>query len=131
MRVQGRCDDVVMLRKPGGARVQLLPMALTTAVEEGAGLHLFQIVRISDRAIAIRVPEGPERVRRASWEAARTALAPVLAAHGLDGVEIALDASPPEVSAASGKLRQVISGEHRGGAARSRSKRPAAPERPS
>ena len=131
MRVQGRCDDVVTLRKPGGARVQLLPMALTTAVEEGAGLHLFQIVRISDRALAIRVPEGPERVRRASREAARTALAPVLAAHGLDGVEIALDASPPEVSAASGKLRQVISGEHRGGAARSRSKRPAAPERPS
>lgn len=130
LRVQGRCDDVVTLRRRDGARVPLLPMALTTAVEEGADLHLFQIVRVSDRELALRVPEGPARARRASWEAARSALAPLLAAHGLDDVEVSLDASPPQVSATSGKLHQVVTAAPRRGAARSRGKRPEAP-RPS
>lgn len=128
LRVQGRCDDVVTLRRRDGTRVPLLPMALTTAVEEGTDLHLFQLVRVSDHALALRVPEGPARVRRASWQAARSALAPLLAAHRLDNVEVSLDASPPQVSAASGKLHQVVACRHRGGAARSRAKRPGAPD---
>jgi phenylacetate-coenzyme A ligase PaaK-like adenylate-forming protein len=130
LRVQGRCDDIVTLRRRDGARVPLLPMALTTAVEEGAGLHLFQIVRVSDRELALRVPEGPARARRASWDAARSALAPLLVAHGLGDVEVSLDASPPQVSATSGKLQQVVTAAPLRGAARSRGKRPGGP-RPS
>ena len=109
LRVEGRCDDVVTLRRRDGARVPVLPMALTTAIEEGAGLHLFQLVWLSDRELAIRVPEGPSRARQASCRAARAALAPLLAAHGLDDVTVALDPLPPVVSASSGKLHQVIS----------------------
>ena len=123
LRVQGRCDDVVTLRRRDGARVRLLPMALTTAIEEGADLHLFQLVRHSDRELAIRLPEAPARSRAVACRAARSALAPLLAAHGLDDVELALDPLPPAVSASSGKLRQVISDGGRAGAASPRAGR--------
>ena len=116
------------LRRRDGALVQVLPMALTTAIEEGAGLHLFQLVRLSDRELAIRLPEGPSRARQASCRAARTALAPLLAAHGLDDVAVALDPLPPRVSASSGKLHQVISQARRPGAAPPRAGRSRAAE---
>ena len=115
LRVQGRCDDVVTLRRRDGGRVPVLPMALTTAIEERAGLHLFQVVRVSDDTLAIRLPEGAPRARRSAWLAARGAVAALLADHGLDNVELLLDAAPPQISETSGKLRQVVSAAHRGG----------------
>jgi hypothetical protein len=124
----GRCDDVVTLRRRDGARCRCCDGPDDGG--RGADLHLFQIVRVSDRELALRVPQGPAGARRASWVAARSALAPLLAAHGLDDVEVSLDASPPQVSATSGKLHQVVTAAPRRGAARSRGKRPEAP-RPS
>jgi phenylacetate-coenzyme A ligase PaaK-like adenylate-forming protein len=117
LRVEGRCEDVLTLRRRDGVRVRMLPMALTTAIEEGAGLHLFQIVRNSDHELALRLPEGSARSRQAAWRAARSALAPLFATHGLDDVTVVLDRSPPAVSPSSGKLHQVISGAHGPGSA--------------
>ncbi|CAG0988389.1 Phenylacetate-coenzyme A ligase [Burkholderiales bacterium] len=124
LHVEGRRDDVVTLRRRDGVRVPLLPMALTTAIEEGSGLHVFQVVRVSDDALAIRLPDAPARARRASWSAARGALSALLEAHGLDNVDLSLDAAPPQVSAASGKLQQVVDPARHGVAAGPRARRP-------
>lgn len=108
LAVHGRADDVVTFDRPDGARVSLLPLALATAVEEGAGVHLFQLVRRSSDTLAVRLPDDPPRERRAHWRAVRIALSELLAAHGLSNVDVVLDPMPPIIDPSSGKLREVI-----------------------
>jgi phenylacetate-coenzyme A ligase PaaK-like adenylate-forming protein len=67
--VEGRTDDVVALRAPGGATVRLLPLAISTVVEHAAGAHRFQVAqtgpdRLSVRIAPVRDTERLEPVRR-------------------------------------------------------------------
>ncbi len=123
LAVHGRAGDLLTLERRDGTRVSLLPLALETAIEEGADTHGFQIVQRSPDALSIRLPDEAPRARQARWRAVKAALAPLFAANGLDHVELALDPAPPAIDAASGKSRQVIAEPHRRGAARSRAGR--------
>jgi phenylacetate-coenzyme A ligase PaaK-like adenylate-forming protein len=108
IRVQGRVDDVVTFNAPDGHAVSLLPLALTTVVEDAADIHRFQLVARPPRRLALRLEiDEPER-RRTVWQAVSKALARYLAAQSLGNVEVVLDAQPPVVDARSGKLRSVI-----------------------
>ena len=50
--VQGRCDDILILRSASGAPVKLLPLAVTTVLEEEAGVSQFLLAQVdSDRLI--------------------------------------------------------------------------------
>jgi phenylacetate-coenzyme A ligase PaaK-like adenylate-forming protein len=108
IRVDGRRDDILSLRRSDGAVIDLLPLALSTAVEEAADLHCFQIVQQGDEALALRMPEGGRQRRVAAWRAARRALRQLLDHHALPNVDVRLDALPPQPEPGSGKLRQVL-----------------------
>ena len=110
MRIDGRCDDTLALRRSDGTLVSLLPLALSTVVEEASDLHCFQIVQQGDEALALRLPDDDPRRRSEAWRAARGALRALLAEHALPNVQVELDAAPPQVDAHSGKLRQVVAG---------------------
>ena len=118
IRIEGRCDEIVTLRRADGARVDLLPMALTTAIEEASGLHWFQIVQRDDESLAVRFCEEAPQRRRAVWQAARKALRTLLDRHALANVRVDLDALPPQPHPGSGKLRQVIAAQSHGHDAR-------------
>ncbi len=108
IRAQGRNDDVVTLTSADGRSVSLLPLALTTVVEEAADIHRFQLVARPPDQLALRLdPEDGDR-RRAAWHAAARALSRYLAAQSLANVEIVLDKQPPLPDPRSGKLREVI-----------------------
>jgi phenylacetate-coenzyme A ligase PaaK-like adenylate-forming protein len=50
--VEGRCDDMLILLGAGGAPVKLLPLAVTTVLEEEAGVSQFQLAQADpDRLI--------------------------------------------------------------------------------
>jgi phenylacetate-coenzyme A ligase PaaK-like adenylate-forming protein len=108
IRVEGRCDDVVTLTAPDGRAVRLLPLALTTLIEDVAGIHRFQLVQQAPDRLGLRLAHGEAAQRRAAWQAASRVLLDYLARQGLANVAIALDERQPVPDPCSGKLRQVI-----------------------
>jgi phenylacetate-CoA ligase len=110
MRIDGRCDDTLALRREDGIPVKLLPLALSTVVEEASDVHCFQIVQRGDDALALRLPDDESRQRSDTFRAARVALLALLSEHGLPNVQVELDAAPPQIEPHSGKLRQVVAG---------------------
>lgn len=57
IEVVGRHDDILRLRGGAGHTVALLPLALSTVMEEGAGVFDFQIVQRDDNTLVVRLPQ--------------------------------------------------------------------------
>ena len=108
MRVAGRCDDVMSFRSADGRMVALLPLALTTIVEDAANVHRFQLVQQAPDRLALRLESGDKPGRQQCWHAAASALRSYLATQSLSNVQVVLDHKPPSVDAHSGKLRAAI-----------------------
>lgn len=112
LRVDGRSDEVLRLRDKKGNRVDLLPLAVTTVVEETAAAHQFQIVQTAPDALGVRV-EGHNGVDESSlWRGIAAALRAYLDSQGLSSVAIHRDLTPLQRSPRSGKLRRVIAARH-------------------
>jgi putative adenylate-forming enzyme len=111
IRVEGRRDDVLSMRTPDGRLVQLLPLALTTIVEEAAHVHRFQIVQTAADRLMLRLDPGDDRDRQAVWLAAAGALRDYLATQSLPNVQVGLDKQGPLADQRSGKLREVVAME--------------------
>jgi phenylacetate-CoA ligase len=111
IRVEGRRDDVLSMRTPDGRLVQLLPLALTTIVEEAAHVHRFQIVQTAADRLMLRLDPGDDRDRQAAWLAAAGALRDYLATQSLPNVQVGLDKQGPLADQRSGKLREVVAME--------------------
>ena len=107
IRVDGRKDDIVSLRAPGGARVRLPPLALATVVEESADVHRFQLVQDGESHLALRI-DPSEAARGLAWKRAAPALRAYLKRQGLSNVGVSLGRGAPRVDARSGKLRAVV-----------------------
>ncbi|MBK9609226.1 MAG: phenylacetate--CoA ligase family protein [Betaproteobacteria bacterium] len=108
IRVEGRRDDVITMAAAGGRSVRLLPLALTTIVEEAADVHRFQIVHTGGAKLLLRFETADARRRQEVFADAEQALRGYLARQGVAGARIALDAHPPATDLRSGKLRQVV-----------------------
>jgi len=108
MRVEGRRDDVLSLRGANGGIVRLLPLALTTIVEEAAHVHRFQIVQTGADRLMLRLEPCAADVRSSIWHAAETALRKYLQEQSLPDVHVELDKHVPLSDPRSGKLREVI-----------------------
>jgi phenylacetate-coenzyme A ligase PaaK-like adenylate-forming protein len=107
LHVEGRSDDVVALTAANGERVELLPLALTTVVEEHAGAHQFQIIQAAPDALDIRLqmPRGTSPVPL--WSKVEYALRAYLDAQGLPEVALHFEPGPLLRRGRSGKLRRV------------------------
>ncbi len=111
LRVDGRCDEILALRDPGGREVIVLPLALTTVLEDVAHAHCFQIIQTAPDALSLRLetsdarPAGSDRAR-----GIQAALRGYLGALGLPNVLIELDSAPPGREGRSGKLRRIVAG---------------------
>jgi hypothetical protein len=108
IHVEGRRDDIVALSARDGRIVRLLPLALSTVVEEAAGVHRFQIVQDAPDRLRLRLDAGEPGARQAAWRTAASALRAYLRSQSLANVRVALDRSPPVTEPRSGKLRQVV-----------------------
>jgi phenylacetate-coenzyme A ligase PaaK-like adenylate-forming protein len=108
IRVEGRRDDVLSMRAPDGKLVRLLPLALTTIVEEATHVHRFQILQTAADRLTLRLESCGDDARRAAWHAAADALRGYLAQQSLSNVHVGLDRHGPLTDRRSGKLREVI-----------------------
>ena len=96
------------MRAPDGKLVRLLPLALTTIVEEAAHAHRFQIVQTAADRLMLRLEPCGDDARRAAWHAAAGALRDYLAHQSLPNVHVGLDKHGLLIDRRSGKLREVI-----------------------
>jgi phenylacetate-coenzyme A ligase PaaK-like adenylate-forming protein len=109
LRVDGRSDEILAFRDPRGRGVVVLPLALTSVVEECDGAHSFQVIQTAADAVSIRLgtdsaePAGAARARRV-----QAALRGYFDALGLANVSVAPDPAPPERERRSGKLRRIV-----------------------
>ncbi|MDP1790506.1 MAG: phenylacetate--CoA ligase family protein, partial [Methylibium sp.] len=108
IEVKGRADDTLRLRDAQHRPVTILPLALETAIEEGAHVTQFQALCGSNGdSIELRF-EASVGDARAAFTQSRRALAAFLAHHGVSGTRISMSAAEPLRQRASGKLRRVV-----------------------
>ncbi len=112
IRAEGRQDEVVTMRDAEGRLVSLLPLALTTIVENAADVHRFQLVQQAPDCLALRLEPCAVKHSSRAWPSAASALRDYLARQSLANVRVVLDPQPPQADARSGKLRQVIVEAH-------------------
>lgn len=107
MEVAGRSDDALLLGPPGKAAVCVLPLAITTVLDDEVGLCDFQVVQQGPQDLLLRTglrgEVGAEIAQRA-----RRALARFLEGLGAKGVHIHSQSGAPAQMGASGKLPRVI-----------------------
>jgi len=107
IEVEGRCDDALLLTAANGVRIRLLPMALTTVLEEEAGLYDFQLRQQDARSLVLRLPPATADAEAALLRACK-ALRHYCAQQGLRGLKLVGETGPPWPSGPSGKHCRVI-----------------------
>ncbi|MEP7301894.1 MAG: phenylacetate--CoA ligase family protein [Caldimonas sp.] len=107
IEVNGRCDDTLQLGTRTSRRVRVLPLALCTVLEDGAGLFDFQLVQDGLRELSLSTPaHGP--AARAALQRGRSALGAFLEEQGAGTVRIRCQSGHPPRRGRSGKLQRVI-----------------------
>lgn len=106
IEVEGRCDD--SLRLGSGARpVHVLPLALSTVLEDEAGLYDFQLVQQGPSQLLLRTGLSGQQAEE-SLRRGRVALAAYLSRLGAPRVRIECHCGQPAHPGRSGKLQRVI-----------------------
>ena len=107
IEVQGRSDDVLTLPGLHGGSVTLVPLALETVIEEGAGVTQFQLLRRDGDTLELRLPMTGSEARTA-FDRCRRALRAWLVQQGARPQRLVLGAETPQRQRGSGKLRRVV-----------------------
>jgi phenylacetate-CoA ligase len=107
IEVLGRQDDALQMRGVGGRRVTLLPLALSTVLEEEAGVFDFQVRQIDARTLSLQLgglaAADPERRRRC-----HAVLLAFAQAQGVRGLRVVDRAGARLPRGRSGKLCRVV-----------------------
>jgi phenylacetate-CoA ligase len=110
--VEGRCDDVLTLDDGHRRSVHLAPLALTTVLEDEAGVFDFQLCQCGTRALRLDL-FGSDGARRGSGQRARGALSQFLSEHGLPAAKLEVHCTAAACSRGrTGKQRRVLNREH-------------------
>lgn len=107
IEVEGRQDDPLVWRDAEGASVSWLPLAISTLLEEEAGVFDFQLRQSDAGTLCLRVGLDGDAARAALNRCHRslTALARRDRVHGL---HIVMEHGEPLVRGSSGKVQRVI-----------------------
>lgn len=108
IEVLGRCDESLLLPGLDGRTVRLLPLAVSTVLEEEAGQFDFRLEQTGPSALRLVLP------RRPSTAAAVQALQRHAEGQGALPVEIQVCIEPHLPRGRSGKLQRIVGCEPRG-----------------
>ncbi|MDO9284547.1 MAG: AMP-binding protein [Aquabacterium sp.] len=107
IEVLGRCDDALHLTGRHGRLVTLLPLALTTVLEDDARLYDFQLQQRDRHTLVLRVPL-PAAQAGAALARGCAALHRFCEQQGLQGLQIVGEAGPALLHGRSGKTCRVL-----------------------
>ena len=105
--VKGRADDTLRLRTARGDAVSVVPLALSTVLEDEARLFDFQLVQRGPCELLLRTgmsdPEAGPALQRA-----RRVLGEFLAGQGVAGVRIRCRCGEPAQTGRTGKIKRIV-----------------------
>lgn len=107
IEVEGRCEDTLCLGSGRTGSVRVLPLALSTAIEEEAGLFDFQVVQNGPCDLLLRTGSQDAGAVLMLRKAQRV-LDEFLRSQGATGVRIACRAGEPGQLGRSGKMSRVV-----------------------
>jgi phenylacetate-CoA ligase len=105
IEVKGRQDDILHMQGVSH-EVPLLPLALSTVLEEDAGVFDFQLRQRNDHTLVLRLPQAGETGRRA-LERCRQVLQRYCAAQGTIPIKVLGELGQPIPRGRSGKLCRI------------------------
>jgi len=107
IEVQGRRDDPLVMAGLNGQAVTLLPLALTTVLEDGAGVFDFQLRQQDERTLVLRLALTGDAAASAMARC-RAALHAFAATQGLKPIRLIEELGQPVPRGRSGKACRVI-----------------------
>jgi phenylacetate-coenzyme A ligase PaaK-like adenylate-forming protein len=111
--VQGRSDDTLRFGLPHGRNLSVLPLALSTVLEDEAGLFDFQLVQEGPNDLMLSTPrdgaEGHDAVHRAG-----RVLSAFLRRQGAQHVHVHCYSGRSNMQGRSGKIQRVMALQHAG-----------------
>ncbi len=109
MRVEGRRDEILHLTNAEGILIPLLPMALSTVVEETPGVRTFQLIQVAPTTLGIRLTAIPGMDVADVWTTVCHRLHTYLSSQGILSATLEHDPEEPHPHPVSGKYRHVWS----------------------
>ena len=107
IEVRGRSDDMLRIAARSGGTLHVLPLALSTVIEEGAGLYDFQLVQEGPSELSLSTAEhGADAT--CSLQRARSVLAAFLYEQGAASLHIHCHSGRAPHIGRSGKRQRVI-----------------------
>ena len=107
VEVQGRHDDMLVVSGRNGERVTLLPLALTTVLEDDAGVFDFRIEQRDATHLLLWLGPGATRTR-AARQRCREVLCKFAHAQGAVGLHVSTRELETLPLGRSGKLKRVV-----------------------
>ena len=107
IRVQGRQDDALHMAGRGGRPVTLLPMALSTVLEDDAGVFDFYLRQQDDHTLVLRLPAAGE-AGQAAMDRSCTELKAFAKAQGVPGLRVLQELGLPVPRGRSGKACRIV-----------------------
>lgn len=107
IEVLGRHDDALHLAGPGTMRVTLLPLALSTVLEDDAGVFDFQLLQRGPRTLALRLGAGAA-ADAGTVSRCRQVLRRFARAQGVPSLRVIDEAAEPLQRGRSGKVQRVV-----------------------
>jgi phenylacetate-CoA ligase len=111
IEVQGRDDDALQMAGLHGRAVTLLPLALTTVLEDDAGVFHFQLRQRDAHTLVLRLGLHGAPAQ-AAMARCRRALQRFVSSQGLMPVKLIDESSHPVPMGRSGKFRRVVAAAH-------------------
>lgn len=109
IRVEGRTDHILAFPLADGQTIHLLPLALSTVVEETPGVRRCQLIQTGPATLTVRLEAVTAGQTDAVWQVVEPRLHTYLSAQGLASVTIERASEPPQRDPRSGKFRHVWS----------------------
>jgi phenylacetate-coenzyme A ligase PaaK-like adenylate-forming protein len=113
IEVLGRRDDALVMAGRKGKPVTLLPMALTTVLEDEAGVFDFQLRQQGDHTLVVRLDQSADQGEMAMVRC-RAALERFAKTQELAPIHIIGELGKPIQRGRSGKANRVVAQEVRG-----------------
>ena len=107
IEVRGRQDDPLRMVRSDGGTATLLPLALSTVLEEGAGVFDFHLRQIDASTLLLRLPLRGEEGRAAAARC-RAALKGYAASQGLAPIQVRTELGHSVPRGRSGKACRIV-----------------------